>query len=49
VCSTRYDVEVKQAGRLLARVRKAGRCRDIRRNGGSFHSCAIARSSILLR
>lgn len=44
-----YDVQVRQAGRLLARVRKAGRCRDIRRNGGSFHSCAIARSSILLR
>src|SRR5215211_3897000 len=44
-----YDVQVKQAGRLLARVRRAGRCREIRRNGGSFHSCTLARSSTLLR
>lgn len=44
-----YDVQVKQAGRLLARVRRAGRCREISRNGGSFHSCDIRRLSTLLR
>jgi hypothetical protein len=44
-----YDVQVHQAGRLLARVRRAGRCREISRNGGSFHSCDIKRVSTLLR
>lgn len=44
-----FDVQVKQAGRLLARVRRAGRCVDVRRNSGIFHSCTIARSSTLLR
>jgi hypothetical protein len=44
-----YDVQVRQAGRLLARVRRAGRCREIARNGGSFHSCTLARKSTLLR
>ena len=44
-----YDVQVRQAGRLLARVRRAGRCREVPRNGGSFHSCAIRRVSTLLR
>lgn len=44
-----YDVQARQAGRLLARVRKAGRCVDIRRSSGIFHSCTIARSSTLLR
>lgn len=44
-----YDVQARQAGRLLARVRKAGRCREVPRNGGSFHSCRITRSKILLR
>jgi hypothetical protein len=44
-----YDVQATQAGRLLARVRKAGRCREVPRNGGSFHSCTITRSKTLLR
>jgi hypothetical protein len=44
-----YDIQARQAGRLLARVRKAGRCREVPRNGGSFHSCTIARTSVLLR
>jgi hypothetical protein len=44
-----FDVQVKQAGRLLARERRAGRCVDVPRNGGIFHSCTIARSSTLLR
>ena len=44
-----YDVQVKQAGRLLARVRRAGRCREITRSTGSFHSCDIKRVSTLLR
>jgi len=44
-----FDVQARQAGRLLARVRRAGRCRDVPRNGGSFHSCTITRSSTLLR
>lgn len=43
------DVQVKQAGRLLARVRRAGRCVDIPRNGGLFHQCKVARASTLLR
>jgi hypothetical protein len=44
-----FDVQVKQAGRVLARVRRAGRCVDTPRNGGIIHSCTIARSSTLLR
>lgn len=44
-----FDVQARQAGRLLARVRKAGRCMEVPRNGGSFHTCTIARSSTLLR
>jgi hypothetical protein len=43
------DVQVRQAGRLLARVRRAGRCVDVRRNSGIFHKCTIARHSTLLR
>jgi hypothetical protein len=43
------DVQVRQAGRLLARVRRAGRCVDVPRNGGFFHRCTIARHSTLLR
>jgi hypothetical protein len=44
-----YDVQVKQAGRLLARIRRAGRCVDIRRSSGIFHQCTIVRKSQLLR
>jgi len=44
-----FDVQVRQAGRLLARVRRAGRCVDVPRNGGFFHRCTIARHSTLLR
>jgi hypothetical protein len=44
-----FDVRVRQAGRLLARVRRAGRCVDVRRSSGIFHRCTIARSSTLLR
>jgi hypothetical protein len=44
-----YDVQVRQAGRLLARVRRAGRCVDERRSTGIFHNCRLARSSTLLR
>jgi hypothetical protein len=40
---------VKQAGRLLARVRRAGRCVDERRSTGIFHNCRLARSRTLLR
>jgi len=43
------DVQVRQAGRLLARVRRAGRCVDVRRSSGILHQCAIARHSTLLR
>ena len=44
-----FDVQVKQAGRLLARVRRAGRCVDTPLNGGISHRCKVARSSTLLR
>jgi hypothetical protein len=44
-----YDVQVRQAGRLLARVRKAGRCADVRRSAGIVHVCKLTRSSTLLR
>jgi hypothetical protein len=44
-----FDVQVRQAGRLLARVRRAGRCVDVRRSSGIFHQCTIARHSTLLR
>jgi hypothetical protein len=44
-----YDVQVRQAGRLLARVRRAGRCVTLRRSSGLFDQCTIARKSTLLR
>jgi hypothetical protein len=44
-----YDIQVRQAGRLLARVRRAGRCRTERRRTGIFRNCKLARSSTLLR
>jgi hypothetical protein len=44
-----FDVQVKQAGRLLARARRAGRCVDTPLNGGISHRCKVARSSTLLR
>jgi hypothetical protein len=44
-----YDVQVKQSGRLLARVRRAGRCVDTPLNGGIRHRCKVARASTLLR
>ncbi len=43
------DVQVRQAGRLLARVRRAGRCVEVRRSSGIFRKCTIARHSTLLR
>ena len=44
-----YDIQVRQAGRLLARVRRAGRCRTERRSTGIFRNCKLSRSSTLLR
>ncbi|HEX6584616.1 MAG TPA: hypothetical protein VF056_13520 [Thermoleophilaceae bacterium] len=44
-----YDVQVRQAGRLLARVRRVGRCVLERRSSGSFRACRLTRSSTLLR
>jgi hypothetical protein len=44
-----YDVQVRQAGRLLARVRRAGRCVTLRRSSGLFDQCTIRRKSTLLR
>ncbi len=44
-----YDVQVRQAGRLLARVRRAGRCVTQRRSTGIFDKCTLARSRTLLR
>ena len=36
-----FDVQVRQAGRLLARYRRAGRCRDVRRSTGIFRGCRL--------
>jgi hypothetical protein len=44
-----YDVHVRQSGRLLARVRVAGLCREVRGSRGIFTQCRIARRSIQLR
>ncbi len=44
-----FDVQVRQSGRLLARVRRAGRCTDTPLNGGLVHRCKVARHSTLLR
>jgi hypothetical protein len=44
-----YDIQVRQAGRLLARVRRAGRCRTEHRTYGIFDHCSLTRSSTLLR
>ncbi|HMJ96825.1 MAG TPA: hypothetical protein VK486_13280 [Thermoleophilaceae bacterium] len=44
-----YDVQVRQAGRLLARVRRAGRCVTVHRSSGLFDKCPAPRSSTLLR
>jgi hypothetical protein len=44
-----YDIQVTQGGRLVARVRRAGRCRTEHRSSGLFDHCALSRSSTLLR
>jgi hypothetical protein len=44
-----YDIQVRQGGRLLAKVRRAGRCRLERRSYGIFDNCTLSRSSTLLR
>lgn len=44
-----YDIQVRQAGRLLARVRRAGRCRTEHRSYGLFDLCKLSRTSTLLR
>jgi hypothetical protein len=44
-----YDVQVRQAGRLVARVRRVGRCVLERRSVGIFRACKLARSTTLLR
>jgi hypothetical protein len=44
-----YDVQVRQGVRILARVRRAGRCVSLRRSSGIFDKCTLARSSTLLR
>lgn len=44
-----YDVQVRQSGRLIARLRQAGRCVERRLPQGLFTQCRIARSSYQLR
>jgi hypothetical protein len=44
-----YDIQVRQAGRLLARVKRAGRCRVEHRRYGLFDHCKLSRTSTLLR
>lgn len=40
-----YDLQVRQGGRLVGRVRKAGRCWQVRDSRGLFTDCRITRSS----
>jgi len=44
-----YDFQVRQGGRLLARVRRAGRCVQEHRSYGLFDNCKLSRTSTLLR
>jgi hypothetical protein len=44
-----YDVQVHQSGRLIARLRQAGRCVERRLPQGLVNQCTIARSSYQLR
>jgi hypothetical protein len=44
-----YDVQVHQSGRLIARLRQAGRCVERRLPQGLVTQCSIARSSYQLR
>ena len=44
-----YDIRVSQGGRLLARVRRAGRCRTEHRSFGIYDHCSLSKSSTLLR
>jgi hypothetical protein len=43
-----YDVQVRQSGRLVARVRVAGRCVERRRAQGLVVQCRIAKRSVEL-
>jgi hypothetical protein len=43
-----YDVQVRQSGRLIARVRTAGRCVELRDSRGFFVKCQIRRRSTQL-
>jgi hypothetical protein len=43
-----YDVQVRQSGRVVARVRLAGRCLERRRAQGLVVQCRIAKRSIEL-
>lgn len=40
-----FDVQVRQSGRVLARIRRAGRCHDARDARGVFLQCSVSRSS----
>jgi hypothetical protein len=44
-----YDVQVRQSGRLIARLRQAGRCVQRRLPQGLVNQCRIARSRYQLR
>jgi hypothetical protein len=44
-----YDIQVSQGARLLARVRRAGRCRTEHRSYGIYDHCKLSKSSTLLR
>jgi hypothetical protein len=40
-----FDVEIKQSGRVLARIRRAGRCHDTRDARGTFLKCGVSRQT----
>ena len=37
-----FDVQARQSGRLLARYRRAGVCRDVQRSSGLFRDCQLS-------
>jgi hypothetical protein len=37
-----FDIQARQSGRLVARYRRAGVCRDVRRSSGIFRDCRLS-------
>ncbi|HEY7453614.1 MAG TPA: hypothetical protein VH683_03550 [Thermoleophilaceae bacterium] len=37
-----FDIQARQGGKLIARYRRAGTCRDVRRSSGIFRDCRLS-------